>query len=152
VSKNADLKYLGGGRYILKPKSLAPVTLKAGQVATFQYEVRPLPDPVPVLDKFKSGNVIRQHLLAAQTALQIQFPPDFDFQVDCKILGFHLTRFRGREDPEVVENQGDQLNTSVRELLITTQPGDRLLFDEIRVKCGEEPTPRTLAGLSMRVE
>ncbi|MCC6280823.1 MAG: hypothetical protein IT262_09490 [Saprospiraceae bacterium] len=77
---------------------------------------------------------------------------NFDFQVNCKILNFHLTRFRGRKDPEVVENQGEQFNASVRELLKTAQPGDRLLFDEIRVKCGEEPSPRTLAGLSLRVE
>lgn len=151
-SKNAALKHLGGGRYTLTPNSNNPVILSVGKFATFKYEVRPLPDPVPVFGNYVSGQAVQHGLISAQTALNARFPPDFDFQVDCKILNFHLTRFRGRKDPEVVENQGEPFNASVRELLKTAQPGDRLLFDEIRVKCGEEPSPRTLAGLSLRVE
>ncbi len=152
LSKNASLKHLGGGRYTLTPHSHSQVTLSVGKFATFKCEVRPLPDPVPVFGNYVSGQAVQQNFLGAQKALGARFSADFDFQVDCKILGFHLTRFRGREDPEVIDNQGEQFNAAVHELLKTAQPGDRLLFDEIRVKCGEEPSPRTLAGLSLRVE
>lgn len=148
---NARLQNVGGGRYMLTPHSLAPVTLETGSIVKFKYPVRLLPDPVPALGEFHSGSINREKL-SAQTALSARFPDDFDFKVDCKILNFHLTRFRSREDPEVVENQGEQFNSSVRELLKTTQSGDRLLFDEIQVQCGAEPTPRTVAGLSLRVE
>jgi len=148
---NAAIVYDGGGRYVITPRSLAPVALNAIPGVTFQLEVHPLPDPILLLGDFTSGSIRREEL-AVQTALQTRFPADFDFPVTCKILNFHLTRFRQREDPEERDNQGSTFNSSVRELLKTAQPGDRLIFDEVRVQCGEEPEQRTIGGLSLRVE
>jgi hypothetical protein len=150
-SQNAPLRNIGGGRCIITPRSLAPVTLATGSISKFKLPVRMLPDPVPMLGDFTSGSIHREEL-AVQTVLQTRFPADFDFPVNCKILNFHLTRFRGREDPEERDNQGSTFNSSVRDLLKTAQPGDRLVFDEVRVQCGEEPEPRTIGGLSLRVE
>jgi len=149
-SPNATLHNIGGGRCIIIPRSPAPVTLATGSISKFKLPVRMLPDPIPVLGDVTLGSVHREEL-AVQTTLQARFPADFDFPVNCKILNFHLTRFRGREDPEERDNQGSTFNSSVRELLKTAQPGDRLIFDEVRVQCGEEPEQRTIGGLSLRV-
>lgn len=148
---NAAIVYDGGGRYVITPRSLAPVALNAIPGVTFQLEVRPLPDPILLLGDFTSWSIHREEF-ALQTALHARFPADFDFPVNCKILNFHLTRFRKREDPEETDNQGSTFNTAVRDLLKTAQPGDRLVFDEVRVQCGKEPEPRTVGGLSLRVE
>lgn len=151
ASPNARLQSVGGGRFLITPQSLAPVMLETGSIVKFKYPVRLLPDPVALLGDLRSGSMSREKLMA-QTGLQAHLPEDLDFKVDCKILGFKVTRFRRREDPEEIDNQGSTFNSSVRHLLETAQPGDRLVFDEIRVQCGEEPKPRIIGGLSLRVE
>ena len=151
LDSNALLRNIGGGRCTITPRSLTPVTLKTGTPVNVKFPVRMLPDPILVLGDFTSG-LIHGEELAVQTTLQARFPADFDFPVNCKILNFHLTRFRQREDPEELDNQGSTFNTGVLDLLKTAQSGDRLVFDEVRVQCGEEPEPRVISGLSLRVE
>ena len=149
---NATLARSENFKYIITPHTLEPVTLKVGSDATFSFVVRPLPDPAIRLGTFVSGQTISSNELENQTTLHVAFPEAFGFSVDCQILGFKVTRFRPREDPEEADNQGSTFNNAVLKILEHARSGDRLLFDEIQVQCGDEPAPRTLAGLSLRVQ
>jgi hypothetical protein len=149
---DASIKNLNKNSYDIIPHTLKPVTLAVGPFSTFTFAVRSLPDPIVEIGGYSASSYIKRDVLAQIRALHARFPEDFDFQVDSKVLGFHLTRFRQREDPEEVENQGSTFNEAVRHLLKTAQPGDRLVFDEVRVQCGEEPAPRTIGVLSLRVQ
>ncbi len=152
TAEGAIITNKGGGHFTLLPTSFNSVTLIVGSQTEFQYQVHPLPDPLPTLANQSSDKVITQELLAIQTALNTRFPEDFDFQADCQIIDFHLTRFRTREDPEEVHNQGGDFNQQVRHLLEEARSGDRLLFDDIQVKCSGDERPRTINALSLRVQ
>lgn len=150
LSSNASIRNSGEGRYVIVPRSLAPVTLQTGSFVKFKLPVRPLPDPIASLAL--PSSTLSPTELAAQTSLLVHFPKDFDFEAPCTILNFRVTRFRKREDPQEIENQGNTFSEETSQLLKTAMPGDRFLFDEIQVQCGQEPAPRTIAGLSLRLE
>lgn len=150
LSSNASLRTTEKGRYSVVPLSLDAVTLQTGSAVKFKFPVRPLPDPIASLAL--PSSTLSPTELAAQTSLLVRFPKDFDVEAPCTILNFRVTRFRKREDPQEIENQGNTFNEKTSQLLKTAMPGDRFLFDEIQVQCGQEPAPRTIAGLSLRLE
>lgn len=150
LSSNASLRTTEKGRYSVVPLSLDAVTLQTGSAVKFKFPVRPLPDPIASLAL--PSSTLTPTELAAQTSLHARFPEDFEVETDCTVLDFHVTRFRQREDPEKIENQGNTFSEKTSQLLKTAIPGDRFVFDEIQVQCGQEPAPRTIAGLSIRVQ
>lgn len=148
----ASIERLEHGRYTITPNTLETVTVAVGKFSTFTFVVRALPDPVVGLAGHAGIGRISIEEWKNVQSLQARFPEDFDFPVTCDIKGFHLTRFRQREDPEEMHNSGSIFNADVRNLLETAQSGDRILFDGILVQCGKEPTARTIGGLSLRVD
>lgn len=142
----------GAGRYTILPGSLQPVKITAGSISSFSFPVRPVPNPEPLLAGMGSGNSIPQNLVAGQTALSTRFPEYFDLEASCQIIGFQLSRFRPRENPAEVDNEGPAFNQQVLALLQSSQPGDRLLFENIWVKCSGDTKPRLIEHLSVRVK
>ncbi|MCB9344850.1 MAG: GldM family protein [Saprospiraceae bacterium] len=147
----ASLENLSGGHYVLTPNSTKPVTLHVGFVP-LTFAVRPIPNPIAVLAEAGSGRAIPLELLLSQTKLGTRFPQDFDFEANCEVVDFQLTRLRGREDPVTVINNGQNFGNSVKQLLSSALTGDRLLFEEIRVKCPGDRKYRGIDPLSIRVE
>lgn len=121
----------------------------AGQSIT--YQARRLPDPKAILAGHAFGEYVPADSISTQTALHTRFPEDFNFEADCKILDFHLTRLRPREDPEDADNTGSDFNPKTSRILEATQSGDRLLFYDIRVQCPGDKAPRMIDALSLRV-
>jgi hypothetical protein len=150
-AKNAALKSIGAGHYTLLPSTLQPVEITAGSIANFSFPVRPIPNPAPLFANQSSGS-IPQNLIVSQTALATRFPEHFDLEASCQILGFQLSRFRAREDSEEAENDGPNFNQQVLALLHSSLPGDRLLFENIQVKCSGDTKPRQIEHLSVRVK
>lgn len=152
----AQLRASGTGRFSIRPERPGRVNLQIDvpgePPAVFGFDARPLPDPVPGLgDSLHGGRVSRQ-ALAGQTALRAHFPEDFDFQENIEIAGFHLTRYRRREDPVECNNAGQVFSPEIRQILSSIQTGDRLVFDDILVQFAGEHQPRIIRAMSFLVK
>ena len=150
------LQPLGAGRYLVRPvqPGKASMTVQHPHEApsVFTFLVRPLPDPLLSLGDSLRGGRVRLQTLPGQKELRVQFPRDFDFQADCKISGFTFTLYRPREDPNTVANTGHGFSPEVLRLLANAQPGDRLVFDDIQVKCTGGQTPQSAQTLSFQIK
>jgi hypothetical protein len=117
-----------------------------------EFHRRPFPERYVFLAGRYSG-AISQAELSAEVRLQTGFDADdLETEPTCPIASFQLTRFRPHEDWQEAQNSGASFGPEVRRLLEDTQPGDRLLFDDIRVQCPGEATTRDVRELSLWVE
>ena len=153
----AEVKKSGPGQYRIKPGRPGKVKLKirfGGETvpSVYEYTALPLPDPLPCLGDSLRGGRVTPEMLNSQTLLQVNYPEDFDFQVDCAVVSFQLTRIRPRDDSEEDVNEGGIFNPEVRRLLETTRPGDRLLFHDIIVRVQGDKEVRMIGALAFRVE
>lgn len=156
TASGAQLRASGIGRFSIRPEHPGRVSLHvevAGEPpAVFGFDARPLPDPVPGLGDNLHGGRISRQALAGQTALRAQFPEDFDFQENIEVVDFRFTYYRQREDPVECYNAGHLLSPEIRQILSGIQAGDRLVFDDIRVKIEGEHQPRIIPAMSFLVK
>ena len=117
----------------------------------FKYWVKRLPDPNMLLGgKYKSRH-IKNGIFKVQTGLATNFQ-HFDYDVDCQIVRFRVTRFPCKSDPESVENQGPRFEPAAQRLISRAQPGDQYMFEDIRVKCPGDVASREIEPLSFQIQ
>jgi hypothetical protein len=153
----AEVWKSGPGQYRIKPGQPGKVKLKirfGGETvpSVYEYTALPLPDPLPCLGDSLRGGRVTPEMLNRQTSLQVNYPEDFDFQVDCAVISFQLTRIRPRDDSEEAANEGGIFNPEVRRLLETARPDDRLLFHDIAVRVPGDQEVRMIGAMVFRVE
>lgn len=154
---NAIIKRTGPGQFSIHPirpgKVILNVHIGMGLgPSVYEFTARPLPDPVPMLGDGRRGGRVTPEEMSGQTSLVVRYPEDFDFQVDCDIESFQLTRIRPREDMEEVRNKGGDFKDAAKQLLATARPGDRLLFHDIIVRVPGEEASRTIGAMAFQVE
>ncbi len=111
----------------------------------FSYQVKPCPDPIPVLGaigkrNFDAGEFQQVDSLSAQL-------PDFDFAQDCTIVGFHLTKVGKRVDPIEVPNNSGRFSAEAKALIQSAAAGDHYLFTDIQARCAGDKSSRAIGSL-----
>lgn len=154
---NADMKRTGPGQFVIHPKRPGKVILHVHiglglGPSTYEFTARPLPDPAPALGDSLRGSRVTPEEIARQISLTVRYPEDFDFQADCAVVSFQLSRIRPREDAVEIRNKGGIFNQEVKQILATTRPGDRLLFHDIIVHVPGGAVPRTIGAMVFQVE
>lgn len=66
-----------------------------------------------------------------------QSAPGFKHQAGCQVRGFNLFLLRKKQDSIGSNNPGAQINASNQQLISMAKVGDRLIFDNIRLDCGD---------------
>lgn len=116
-----------------------------------KYRVKRIPDPTPKLDgEYPSKQVLADLMLQTKGISPIL--ENFDFEVECEIVGFEATYLPKGEDPTSRVNSGGTWNSGVLELIKKAKPGDAYFFDDIRVKCPGDVEPRNLGGLAFKIK
>ncbi len=116
-----------------------------------KYRVKRIPDPTPKLDgEYPSKQVLADLMLQTKGISPIL--ENFDFEVECEIVGFEATYLPKGEDPTSRVNSGGTWNSGVLELIKKAKPGDAYFFDDIRVKCPGDAEPRNLGGLAFKIK
>jgi hypothetical protein len=156
-ARGAKVRKSGPGRYQIQPDRPGKVTVTVrfdGELtpSVYQYIARSLPDPEAVLGDSLRGGRVTPDVIARQKTLHARYSEDFDFQADCPVVSFQLTRIRPRADPEEAGNEGGIFNPEVSRLLETARPGDRLLFHEIAVRIPGNQEARMIGAIVFRVE
>ena len=111
----------------------------------FTYQVKPCPDPIPVFGQIGKGNfeVVEFQQLDSLSA-QL---PDFDFALECTIVGFNLTRVGKRVDPIEVLINGGKFSAETKGLIQSAAAGDNYLFTDIKARCAGDKSSRAIGSL-----
>ncbi len=143
----------GAGDYIVranKPgKAKIILTANGQHLGTFEYRVKRIPDPTPMLGKYKGG-VIGNGTFKAFNALRAALP-GFDFDAKCRIVGFRMVRLPKRKDPQIADNKGGKYGSEALRLRNLAKPGDKFFFENIKAKCPGDKAARTLSQMVFNI-
>lgn len=89
--------------------------------------------------------------LKALTALDRSIP-EFKYQEGCTIRGFNLFLTRPKHDSFSAVNVGATFNQAALQFIAKAQVGDRLIFDNIRLDCGDGVQNIKWGSLALTVE
>lgn len=115
----------------------------------FLYAVKRVPDPLARLSN-KTGGSIGSGEFKAQAGLGA-FLDDFNFDCNCQIQGFNLTKIGRRQDPVEVSNAGPRYSSQSKRLIQTAKPGDVYLFSNVKVRCPGDQAGRPINSLAFMI-
>lgn len=153
-AEGANITKNGNGKFTAKPSrpGTAKITVSGGGLkpTTFEYRVKPIPTPIPMLGDLKSG-VISIGRLKAYKGIRAVLE-NFDFDAKCQIVDFEMVRLPKLGDPVVVQNQGGDFSEEAKRVIKKTKHNDIYYFDEIRAKCPGDVITRKLNGMVFRIK
>ncbi len=142
------------GKYTARPKrpGFAKITVLGGGLkpTTFEYRVKPIPTPIPMLGDLKSGSISIARLKAYKGIRAVL--ENFDFDAKCEIVGFEMTRLPKLGDPMFAKNVGGDFGEEAQRIIKTTKHNDIYYFDDIRAKCPGDVVTRKLNGMVFRIK
>jgi gliding motility-associated protein GldM len=145
----------GGGKYTVRVTTPGEATLTVaggGASQTFNYRVKRIPDPVPLLGAKHPSKSMANGEFKAQGGIAAVLQ-NFDFDVRCDVVGFEATYLKKRQDPSPpIANGGAKWNDRVQGFVSQAAPGDAYFFEEIKVRCPGDSQPRNLGGLSFKIK
>ena len=143
----------GTGKYIARVSKpgKATITVSGGglQPTSFEFRVKPIPDPVAQLGGETSGDVGNGTFKAQQGVIAVL--ENFDFDARCQIAGFELVYAPKRKDPVPVTNGGATFNSQARNLVNQAKPGDTYYFNNVRAKCPGDVASRKINPMVFRI-
>lgn len=145
----------GGGKYTVKVSTPGEATLTVsggGASQSFQYRVKRIPDPTPLLGAKHRSKAMGNGEFKAQSGIAAVLET-FDFDVRCDVVGFEATYLKKRQDPSPeIANAGARFNEKVQSMVNQAGPGDQYFFDNVKAKCPGDGAPRNLGALSFKIK
>lgn len=145
----------GGGKYTVKVSTPGEATLTVsggGASQSFQYRVKRIPDPTPLLGAKHRSKAMGNGEFKAQSGIAAVLE-NFDFDVRCDVVGFEATYLKKRQDPSPeIANAGARFNEKVQSMVNQAGPGDQYFFDNVKAKCPGDGAPRNLGALSFKIK
>jgi gliding motility-associated protein GldM len=153
-ANGVSLNKVGGSKYIVRATTPgeASITLSGGGLppTRFDYRVKRIPDPVPLLGaKHKSGAMANGEFRAQGGVSGVL--QNFDFEAKCDVMGFELTYLPKRQDPISKQNSGARWSGDNASMIQKAKPGDSYFFDDIKVKCPGDQAGRNIGGLAFKI-
>lgn len=161
VSSN-DLKVSGTGITINKESGAnynvrantpgdATITVSAPGVSqTFNYKVKRIPDPTPLLGARHKSKQMPNGEFKAQGGIAAVLE-NFDFDAKCDVVGFKVGMLKKRQDPVEKSNNGARWGADVADIIQKAAPGDTYFFDEIKARCPGDVAARELGSLVFKI-
>ncbi|MEZ4893788.1 MAG: GldM family protein [Saprospiraceae bacterium] len=151
----------GDGLYNVRPTTPGEITIRVMQktksgnqvIADQQYRVKRIPDPSPKLGTTKpaGGGFITKGTLLSKKGLTALLE-NFDFDAECKIIGYEMTILPKQKDPTMFSVKGSDYPANARALLESLSgDGDSVFFDDIKVQCPGDIAPRNIGGLAFKL-
>ncbi|MBK6995146.1 MAG: M48 family metalloprotease [Lewinellaceae bacterium] len=134
----------------VKVRVMRKVGAEIKLVVDQKYRVKRIPDPLPKMDGKYSSSAIGTEIMQQSKGIFLALQ-NFDFDAECRIVGFEATYLPLAEDPITRQNQGGEWNSGVLEWIKKAKPGDAYFFDDILVKCPGDAEPRNVGGLAFKI-
>lgn len=144
----------GGGHYIATVSSPGKATVTVtveGKSTPFEFRVKRVPDPVPMVGASNGGR-INPNAIKAQQGVRADLR-DFVFEgVKFDILGFTVigTGKGFEEQPGISPNQGPYFNGGSKGILEKLRPGSSLIIDDITAR-GPDGMTRKLPTMAFNL-
>lgn len=143
----------GGGHFVVTATTPGECTLTVsapGVSQRFNYRVKRIPDPTPLLGAKHKSKAMANGEFKAQGGIAAVLE-SFDFDAKCDIAGFEVTYLPKRQDPITKQNSGARWNGDVQDWINKAKPGDAYFFDDIKCKCPGDAAARNLGGLAFKI-
>lgn len=153
------LKITGGNsKYTVRASTPAtkenPATLTVsggGFSQKFEYRVKRIPDPKPMLGGRSSGGQMGNGEFKAQGGI-IPVLENFDFDAKCEVVSYQVAYVAKRQDPVEKPNTGASYDPGVREMINRAKPGDIYYFDDIKVRCPGDAQSRNIGTMVFKIK
>lgn len=144
-----------GGKFTVRVTTPGEAKLTVsggGASSTFDYRVKRIPDPLPLLGAKHATKSMANGEFRAQSGIAAVLQ-NFDFDVKCEVVGFEATYLKKRQDPSPpISNGGARFNERIQGFVSQAAPGDNYFFDDIKARCPGDAQPRNLGGLSFKIK
>ncbi len=151
--EGVKLRKVKDGKFIVKPikTGISKITVSGGglEPTTFEYRVKPIPNPTMFLGNKKGGTVTPGELKVYDRLSPIL--ERFDFETRCIITSYETTRVPKGNDVIVIKNEGEKFTQATKRVLSKCKRGDVIYFDKIRAKCPGDTKGRQLNGMVFQV-
>ncbi len=155
TASNGTLDPRGTG-YMMHPKRVgncmitvsAELDGKWTQVGTKEYRVKPVPDPIAMVNNQKGGGIAKNVLLA-QSGVIAAMPPDFDFDLKFTVTEYTVMAIvQGFAQEKKVK--GNLFNQEVRNLINGLNKGNPVWIQDIRA-VGPDGSVRPLSPINFKL-
>lgn len=119
-------------------------------LASKEYRIKRIPDPVPVLCGKKGGLITAEELLSCKEISALL--TNFDFDAFFEITGFEITLVPSRSDPIAISVSSNMIPESMLENIKQLSAGGTIFFDDIKVKCTGDQAPRNIGAMSFKIK
>jgi gliding motility-associated protein GldM len=145
-----------GNSYIMHPKRVgncqvfvsAELDGKWTQVGTKEFRVKPVPDPIAMVNNQKGGGIAKNVLLA-QSGVIAAMPPDFDFDLKFTVTEYTVMAIvQGFAQEKKVK--GNLFNQEVRNLINGLNKGNPVWIQDIRA-VGPDGSVRPLSPINFKL-
>jgi hypothetical protein len=157
VSGGTISKGSGQGRFIVRVNGGTAATLNvnanvngvAQQVASYQFRIKRVPDPVAYIGNVKGDGQMTKAELQSQSGVFSRME-NFDFDLKFTVVSFVMAM---NIDGVYIEKKanGPALTPDMKMLLAKIKPGNRALFEQVTVQ-GPDGTLRKIPGVIIRVK
>jgi gliding motility-associated protein GldM len=143
----------GGGKYVVRGSRIGPATITVsapGISQSFDYKVKKIPDPVPMLGN-KRGGAIGNGEIKAYDGITA-FLENFDFDAKCSIQGYDVVYIPKRNDAVLAPNSGGNFNGKANEVRNLCKPGDQFLIQNIKARCPGDAVGRDIGSMAFLIK
>lgn len=119
----------------------------------YEFRVKRIPDPIAKLGDGlqKHGGSMGNGEFKIYKGLDA-YLKDFEFEAQCSIVGFLLTRHKKNDDPISSRNAGEKYNSQSQRLVEKASSGDHYYFDDIMAKCPGDTRGRKLPSMVFKIK
>lgn len=126
------------------------VTAKGQSLGSFDFRVKRIPDPVPMVGQSRGGK-IAANVFKAQAGLYA-FLDNFDFEARCNIVGYELVYVPQRADAVRSVNAGGNFTSQSKALVDRARPGDSYFIQEIKARCPGDEASRPIGTMTFSIQ
>ncbi|MEM9525584.1 MAG: GldM family protein, partial [Bacteroidota bacterium] len=126
------------------------VTAKGQSLGSFDFRVKRIPDPIPMVGTSRGGN-IRANDFRSQAGLYAKLE-NFDFKAKCNIQGYTLVYAPKQADVVPSVNPGGNFNDSSRRLVNRAKAGDTFYIDNIKARCPGDQAGRPIGQMVFNIK
>ncbi len=156
---NGTLTPKGNGKYIVKVSQTGKTTInliaqvgnKAQSMGSFEFRVKRIPDPIPVINGLdEDANSADKNILANAGGIRA-YMKDFDFAVTPQIKSFTMQTQRGSELSPTLVSNGNRFTDDMVNLIKQARRGQKVFFEEIKANM-PDGTTRSLNSIIITVK
>lgn len=152
-ANGVQLRRINNSQFIATPSQAgkASITISGGGLkpTTFEYRVKMIPTPIPMMGANKSGRMKPNEFKVYDKIAAIH--ENFDFDAKCNITGFEITRVPKNGDPQIYENKGGNFGERTKRITKQATFGDVFYFEKIKARCPGDKHGRKLNSMVFRI-